>query len=68
MKVRELFILQRPCGKVQLNRGGCVARRQLRVMLNQIGICDIEIAAAGDIALKDIRLVEQRIEHKEATR
>jgi hypothetical protein len=68
MKGGKLVILQLPGGKVQLNRGDWVSRRQLRGVLNHIRVRDIQIAAAAQLALKGIGLMEQRIQHKEPTR
>src|ERR671931_1272483 len=68
MEVGKLVLLQLPGGKVEMNRVGGVARRQLRAMLNHIGVRDIQITAAREIALKGIRLMEQRIEDKEPAR
>src|SRR5262245_16292350 len=65
MKVRELVFFQLPCGKVELDRGGWVARRHLIRVLKQIGNRDIQVAAATQIALKGIGLMKQRIQHKE---
>src|ERR1041384_81843 len=45
-----------------------IARSELRVVVNPILVGGFENRAAGDIAPKGIRLPEQRIEHKEATR
>src|SRR6266540_4972657 len=68
MKEGKLVILQLPCGNVELDRGGSVSRRQLRVVVNHIRVCDIQIAAAREIALKGLGLMKQRIQHKETTR
>src|SRR5689334_18115952 len=68
MKVRKLVILQFACRKVQLNWGSWVARRQLLGVLNHIRVCDIQITAAREIALKGSGLMEQRIQHKEPAR
>jgi hypothetical protein len=67
LKVRHVLLLQLADGKVKLNRMAAIARGQLCIVLKPIVIHDVPNTAAGDIALKGIRPVEQDIEHKDAT-
>src|SRR5262249_38694107 len=67
-KVRKVILLHLTYGEVKLNRIAAIVRRQLRGVVNPILVGGIQNRAAGDIALKSIRLVEQGIEYKDATR
>src|SRR4051812_9687397 len=68
MKERKLVFLQIACRNVELNRGSSVSPRQPLGMLNHVGNRNVQITAAGKIALKGIRLMEQGVEYEEPTR